>query len=85
MLSADELIDDILLDMSKHKTTLLLDAKRDNQLRNMIFSSFKCNVPHELRRVRTGLENNIAREMDMLYKTEFTKSQCTSVSMMGID
>ncbi|KAI3444268.1 hypothetical protein Pfo_000933 [Paulownia fortunei] len=70
--SADDLLDGISLDLSKHRTNLSADAEGDNQVRNMLLSSFKFTVPREISRIRQEL-GEIAKEMDALYMTELTK------------
>ncbi|KAH6818659.1 hypothetical protein C2S51_002262 [Perilla frutescens var. frutescens] len=68
--SADDLLDDISLHLSNPNPSTDL-----NQVRNTLLSSFKWNVPHEISRIRQELEE-IASEMDALYKTGFTNLGC---------
>lgn len=76
--SADDLLDGISLDLSKNTANRSADANQERQVRNMLFSSFKLTVPNEISRIRRELEE-IAREMDALYTTEFTKLGCNMV------
>lgn len=70
--SADDLLDGISLDLSKQRANLSANAEGDKQVRDMLLSSFKLTVPHEISRIRQEL-GEIAKEMDALYMTELTK------------
>ncbi|XP_057785640.1 putative disease resistance protein RGA3 [Salvia miltiorrhiza] len=68
--SADDLLDGIELDLAKRA------ANRDGlQVSDMFTSPSKLTVPRQVNKIRLELEE-IAREMDALYKTEFTKLGC---------
>ncbi|RAL42408.1 hypothetical protein DM860_017588 [Cuscuta australis] len=76
---ADDLLDEVVLDLAKHRANLSADANREKQVRDMILSSFKLVVPHQISGIRKQLEE-IASEMDALYKTEFTMLGCNTNS-----
>ncbi|XP_047939176.1 putative disease resistance protein RGA3 [Salvia hispanica] len=68
--SADDLLDGISLDLAKHA------ANRDQlQVPDIILSPFNLTLPRQLSKIRGELDE-IAHEMDVLYKTEFTKLGC---------
>lgn len=64
--SADDLLDSVLLDLSK------CSPNEENKVRDMIFSSFQLTVPRDITRIRRDLEE-IVKEMESLYMTELTK------------
>lgn len=78
--SADDLLDEISLDLSMHNTaSRSMHANANIQVRNSLVSSFKWNIPREISRISQKLEE-IAKEMDALYKTEFTNLGSTVIS-----
>ncbi|GER52565.1 disease resistance protein RGA2 [Striga asiatica] len=60
--SADDLLDEILLDLARAR----LSGAGENEIRNVLLSSFKIAVPREVNRIRQDLDD-IAKEMEALY------------------
>ncbi|KAK4412778.1 putative disease resistance protein RGA3 [Sesamum alatum] len=70
--SADDLLDGISLDLSKHMASRSADGGEDKQVRDMLLSSFKLTVPREISRIRQEL-GDIAKEMDAIFMIEVKK------------
>ncbi|CAA0837395.1 Putative disease resistance RPP13-like protein 1 [Striga hermonthica] len=62
--SADDLLDEISLDLARNQARL--SGAGENEIRNVLFSSFKLAVPREVSRIKQDLDD-IAKEMEALY------------------
>ncbi|CDP17160.1 unnamed protein product [Coffea canephora] len=71
--SAEDLLDEISLDLLQVGADHLNEANESYQVRNMLLSSFKLSMPHEIGKIRKELED-IATEMDSLVLTKITSS-----------
>ncbi|XP_027065533.1 putative disease resistance protein RGA3 [Coffea arabica] len=70
--SAEDLLDEILLDLLQVGADHLNEANESYQVRNMLLSSFKLSMPHEIGKIRKELED-IATEMDSLVLTKMSE------------
>ncbi|KAL3534769.1 hypothetical protein ACH5RR_003230 [Cinchona calisaya] len=71
--SADDLLNEIWLDISWVNADNPDDANKSNPVRNKLLSSFKLTMPHEISKIRKEMED-LSTEMDSLFLTKFSES-----------
>ncbi|XP_027071848.1 disease resistance protein RGA2-like [Coffea arabica] len=68
---ADDLLDEISLDISRVHTDNSDNANNSNLVRSNLLSSFKLSMPHEICKIRKELEH-ISTEMDSLFLSKLS-------------
>ncbi|KAL3534766.1 hypothetical protein ACH5RR_003227 [Cinchona calisaya] len=77
--NAEDILDEISLDILQVNADHLNDPNKNYQVRNMLLSSFKLTMPHEIGKIRKELED-IATEMDSVVMTKLSEMDSYKIS-----